>query len=69
MTELVAVKLLYGVCVHHVANGGVGTGRGAVVLLLEGASGSVEHAFSELTGLVDAEPPDLGFDADVGPEG
>ncbi len=69
VTEVVAVELLYGVCAYHVAGGGVGPGRGGVVLLLEGEKISVDRAFQDLQRLAESEPPEPGFDADVGPTG
>ncbi|MGY4706784.1 hypothetical protein ACVNPS_03385 [Candidatus Bipolaricaulota sp. J31] len=46
ITEIEAVHLLYGVSAEHL--GSCGLRGGEVVLLLEGESGAVERAFSEL---------------------
>ena len=46
ITEIEAVRLLYGVSAEHL--GSCGLQGGEVVLLLEGESGAVERAFSEL---------------------
>ena len=59
ITEIEAVRILFGadgvigsgghgseVRAHHVASGGVGGSEGSVTLVLEGAPGGVEEAFS-----------------------
>ncbi|MCS7216517.1 MAG: hypothetical protein NZ924_02335 [Candidatus Bipolaricaulota bacterium] len=61
VTETEAVSLLYGVRAEHIGGGGVGRGRGAVVLLLSGPRDAVERAFSEIAALGRSEPPlDVG---------
>lgn len=61
VTEVEAVALLYGVRAHHLASGGVGSGTGAVTLLLGGGEEKVRLAFSELSTLSRTEPPpDVG---------
>ncbi len=49
ITEVEAVRLLYGLVAEHL--GSCGLHGGEVVLLLEGEAGAVERAFSELTEL------------------
>lgn len=55
ITETEAVEFLYGVEAWHLATGGVGQGKGAVVLLLRGEEEKVKKAFEELTQLSEAE--------------
>ncbi len=56
VTETEAVAGLYGVRAEHVASGGVGSGQGAVVLLLSGPAQPVDRAFHELSQLAQTEP-------------
>jgi hypothetical protein len=55
ITETEAVEFLYGVEAWHLATGGVGEGKGAVVLLLRGEEEKVKRAFEELARLSETE--------------
>jgi len=55
ITETEAVELLYDVEAWHLATGGVGEGKGAVVLLLRGEEEKVRRAFEELARLSETE--------------
>ena len=55
ITETEAVEFLYGVEAWHLGTGGVGQGKGGVLLLLRGEEGKVKKAFEELSSLAETE--------------
>jgi len=55
VSEIEALETLYPVRARHVASGGVGTGAGAVSLLIEGEETAVREAFTLVESLKDEE--------------
>jgi hypothetical protein len=56
VTEIQAIKILSGAHAYHVASGGISGSEGAVTLLLEGETDSLEQAF-EVVKSAKGEPP------------
>ena len=56
VTEIQAIKVLAGADAYHVASGGIGGSEGAVTLVLEGETDTLERAF-EVVKSVKGEPP------------
>jgi len=57
VTEIEALKILFGVKTTHVASGGIGGNEGAVVLAIEGNEEEVENAINFIENEIKGEPP------------
>lgn len=51
ITEIEAMQILFGVCVTHIASGGIFGGEGATTLLLDGDEDRVKEIRGTLTGI------------------
>jgi len=57
VTEIEALKILFGVKATHVASGGIGGNEGAVVLAVEGSAEELEKTINFIESEVKGEPP------------
>ncbi|MFZ5945226.1 MAG: hypothetical protein ACOYVD_14070 [Bacillota bacterium] len=64
VTEIEALKILFGVKATHVASGGIGGNEGAVVLAVEGSEEEIEKTINFIENEVKGEPPIAGNKGD-----
>ncbi|MFZ7102184.1 MAG: hypothetical protein ACOWWO_05900 [Peptococcaceae bacterium] len=57
ITEIEALKILFGVKATHIASGGVGGNEGSVVLAVEGSEEEIEKTVSFIENEIKGEPP------------